>query len=97
MESSQKEFIRVWDGFGMMRIENRKKTGRKQKVVKKDLDRCENGMAMMRKWYGMTVERKQKEAKENRKDIEMKDKGSGTKGETQKGNRKNLHSKQKGK
>ncbi len=45
----------------------------------------------------MTVKRKHKEAKENRKEIEMKDKGSGTKGETQKGNRKNLDSKQNGK
>jgi hypothetical protein len=76
-----------------MMAENRQEA---ESCEKKDLDRCGNGMAMMKKWYGMTVEKKQKEAKENRKEIEMKDKGSGTKGK-QKEHRQETERKQKGK
>jgi hypothetical protein len=79
-------------GWVMMRKESRKKTGRKQKVVKKTWIDVE----MRLLWYGMTVESKQKEAKENRKEIERKQNGSSTKGK-QKEHRQETERKQKGK
>ncbi len=63
-----------WDGFGMMQIESRKKTGRKQKVVRKKL-------GWMLKGHGYDEEMIRNDS---RKEAERKQKGSEKKGGKQK-------------